>query len=166
MTQRSFTAIVAATIASLLHGCAMVDDKAMALLASSADAIVLINGRVLGGQLKVGIDHTGSLSVSQTAAVVPDKAVPTVGNPLSCAGQFRYTSTTAGQLDLRCSDGAVVALAVTMLAETRGYGFGQSPMGTVSLTFGMSPQEARAYLMVPPGKQLKPLPKAPFFEMQ
>ena len=41
----------------------------------------------------------------------------------------------------------------------------QSATGTVSLSFGLDPQSAKAYLIVPAGKRLQDLPKAPYFEL-
>jgi hypothetical protein len=158
-----------------LAACAWVDDKAMSMVASSADVLMVINGRLLLGELQLQIDHTGTLAV---ATPEPDKKPPVtpvsaaaskVAEPavmkLSCAGQFRYTSTTAGAVDLRCNDGTSVDVGVAMLSSTRGYGYGQTAEGPVSMTFGLTPQAARSYLVVPPGKQLKTLPKSPFFEI-
>lgn len=83
----------------------------------------------------------------------------------SCSGRFRYTSSTAGAIDLRCNDGTSVDLTVALLSATRGYGYGQNAAGPASMTFGLTPQAARAYLLVPTGKQLKDVAKAPFLEL-
>jgi hypothetical protein len=88
----------------------------MALVASSADAIVLVNGQLHFGDLRIRTDRTGMLAV---AVPEPDKPPPTapssagfsVGNDAttpstapraSCAGRFRYVFTKAGVVDLRC----------------------------------------------------------------
>ncbi len=162
--------IAAACTTLLLSACAMVDDKAQTLFATNTDAIALVNGQLLVGKLQLAIDHTGTLSLWQPD---PGPTIPasgamvaeTTGTRTSCTGRFRYSSTTAGSVDLRCNDGTSVELTVALLSETRGYGYGQNPTGPASMTFGLAPQAARAYLLVPAGKQLKELKKAPFFEL-
>jgi len=73
----------------------------------------------------------------------------------SCVGRFRYTGTTMGSMDLRCNNGATADLRMALMGETRGYGYGQTATGgPASLTFGLSPAEARAHLTVPAGRQL------------
>jgi hypothetical protein len=151
----------------------MVDDKAQALFASTSDAIALVNGQLLVGKLQIGIDHTGTLLLAQPApAPVPKAAASgttsstaTNISRTSCSGRFRYTSSTAGAVDLRCNDGTSVDMTIALLSVTRGYGYGQNAAGPASMTFGLTPQAARAYLLVPAGKQLKDAATAPFLEL-
>ncbi|MCF8168686.1 MAG: hypothetical protein K9K38_16005 [Rhodoferax sp.] len=170
---------------SALAACALVDERAMWLVSTSAPAILLVNGQVLVGSLNIRIDHTGSLSVAhavpepvaaatgprtQAAAAtagtgVQAQAVVAAIPRVSCVGQFRFVATTAGTVDVRCSDGTTAVLNVALLSERSGYGYGPSAGGPVSLTFGLEPQAAKAYLQVPPGKRLHELPKSPFFEV-
>ena len=176
MNQRNIAnTLMMACIAVLSVACAKIDDKAMSWVSSTSDAILLVNGRVMVGDVRFRIDHTGTLSVAQPEPPLKaDEAAPPEADttaveakePMAnCVGRFRYTSTTAGTVDLRCSDGTVAELLVVMLSEIRGYGYGQSAAGPVSLTFGLAPQVAKAYLRVPPGKRLKELAASPFFEL-
>ncbi len=68
---------------------------------------------------------------------------------------MHYTARNLGIMDLNCKDGANSDVRVALIGETRGYGYGQTTKGLSSLTFGMSPTEARAHLTVPAGKQLQ-----------
>ena len=88
-------------------------------------------------------DRTGRVTFSGTAP-----------GALGCAGGFRYTASLAGTVDLRCNDGSEVGIQVTMLSETRGYGYGSLGGQTVSLVFGLSGADSRAYLRLPPGMKL------------
>jgi hypothetical protein len=67
---------------------------------------------------------------------------------------MRYTASHSGTIDLSCSDGTTTQLRYTLLTETRGYATGANAAGPVSLAFGLSPQDARAFLTVPAGKRL------------
>ena len=173
MKQGLIARVVLVCMGMTMAACAKIDDKAMSLVATSPDAILLVNGKLLFGALQIRIDHTGTLSVEQPLATTQDparapaasSAVETRQLRASCAGRFRYTSSTAGSIDLHCTDGTSLELNVAMLTQTQGYGYGQSAAGTVSLSFGMSPQSAKAFLVVPPGKRLQELPSAPFFEL-
>jgi hypothetical protein len=69
---------------------------------------------------------------------------------------MRYTATNAGEMDLRCNDGTQVAVQTTQITETRGYGYGSTPEGTVSVTFGLAEEDAKAFLRLPAGKTLEP----------
>ena len=165
--------VAALGMTGLLSACAMVDDKAQSLFATTSDAIALVNGQLLVGKLQIGIDHTGTLLLTQPAPAPAPKtaasgttATSADNTPrTSCSGRFRYTSSTAGAVDLRCNDGTTVELTIAMLSVTRGYGYGQSAVGPASMTFGLTPQAARAYLLVPAGKQLKDVAIAPFLDL-
>ncbi len=173
MKQRLLARGVLVCVGLFVAACAKIDDKAMALVATSPDAILLVNGQLLFGALQIRIDHTGTLSVEQPLPAVQDPGKKPVAvasaEPMparfSCAGRFRYTATTAGSIDLHCNDGTALELNVAMITQTQGYGYGQSATGTVSLSFGLDPQSAKAYLIVPAGKRLQDLPKAPYFEL-
>ena len=169
MNHASTHSVAALCAAGLLSACAMVDDKAQALFASTSDAIALVNGQLLVGKLQIGIDHTGTLLLTQPVPVAAASGTQSAGTTsaprTSCSGRFRYTSSTAGAIDLRCNDGTSVDLTVALLSVTRGYGYGQNAAGPASMTFGLTPQAARAYLLVPAGKQLKDAAKAPFLEL-
>ena len=130
-------------VALMLCGCAKVNDKTLGWFSSSADAYVIVNGQVLSGTLVLIPDRTGRLSVSSESGPIT-----------SCSGGMRHTATHAGAIDLRCNDGSDATLEFTLITETRGYAYGKTAQGQVSLTFGIPPEEARAFLTVPEGKKL------------
>lgn len=128
-----------------LCACAKVNDGAMRLVSTKVDAYLIVNGQLLTGDVLLIPDRTGRVSFSANTG--------TIG---SCSGVLRYTATNAGELDLRCNDGTQVALQTTLMSETRGYGYGNTTLGPASVAFGLSEQDARAFLTVPPGKTLAP----------
>ena len=127
----------------VLGGCARVNDLTMRTFATSAQSRAVIGNTVLTGSTTLYADRTGTVDL---------KAGGDQG--LSCMGTMRYTSTSKGVVNLRCSDGLEVQLAFTALTETSGHGQGRYPGGTASLTYGLDAEGARAWLLAPAGKQL------------
>ncbi len=144
---RLLLAGIALALPLVFGGCAMVNDKALRLFSSSANAYAIVNGQLLQGNMTFLPDRTGNLTLAT------DK-----GAMRSCSGQVRYESTTGGSIDLRCNDGATSQLRYSLLSETRGYAYGPTangPMtGAASLTFGLTAAQAVAYLTVPTDKKL------------
>lgn len=121
-------------------GCAKINDASRRLLASSAPALAIVNGSLLSGKVMVFTDRTGTVALE--------------GDGLSCSGHQRYTATRGGVFSLKCSDGNDVQLNFVALAETSGHARGRNARGPVSLTYGLSPSEAAAYLDIPPGQRM------------
>lgn len=161
------TLAVAAPLVALLSACADINDTGLAMLATRVQAYAVVNEQLVQGEMTLYTDRTG------TVALRVEMAKPAADNPFdfmapakpverpaerpilnSCLGRFRYTATTYGVIDLRCNEGSTAELRMALIGETRGYGYGQTATGQVSLTFGMAPTEARAHLTAPPGKQL------------
>ena len=145
----------------LLAGCADLNDTGMAAFSIRVQAYAVVDEQLVQGEMVLFPDHTGTVAM-RAEPMVPSgfaeaASAPKPGGkaPLtSCVGRLRYAATTVGTIDLRCNDGAVADLRMALIGESRGYGYGQTATGLVSLTFGMTPVEARAHLTVPPGKQL------------
>lgn len=139
-------ALATTAVLAGLAGCADLNDTGLAALSTRVQAYAVVDEQLVQGEMVLFPDHTG------TVALRADPA----GKPMltSCVGRLRYTATTLGSIDLRCNDGAVADLRMALIGDTRGYGYGQTATGLASLTFGMTPVEARAHLTVPPGKQL------------
>lgn len=136
----------------ILSACARVNDTGLRLVSTPRDAILLINGQALRGQVMLVPDRTGRVSF------VAEPPAPT--NPISaCHGNLRYTATNAGVMDVRCSDGTQASLQFSLITETRGFAYGSTDAGTVSLTFGLPDEEAMAYLRPPAGKKVVINPK-------
>ncbi len=151
-----------ATLLAVLAGCADLNDTGLAALATRVPAFAIVNEQLVQGEMTLFPDHTGTVTLrGQTAPSVGADGVAVAGPASagkvvlsSCVGRLRYTATTMGSIDLRCNDGSVTDLRMALIGETRGYGYGQTAAGLVSLTFGLSPVEARAHLTVPPNRQL------------
>lgn len=147
-----------ALLVSALGGCAKLEDRARYYLSSSATVYAVVGGRLLQGEAQLYSDRTATLSADTGLSVAP---------AVHCAGRMRRTGTTAANVDLRCSDGTEMSIPVVMLAEAQGYGL--SPNGAApaaSLTFGLEPAKAVAYLRAPAGQQIVTLPQKPFIEMR
>lgn len=139
----------------LLAGCANLNDAGMATMASHVSAFAIVNEQLVQGEMTLFPDHSGSVALRSDATGTAPAPQPAGKATLSsCVGRLRYTSTTMGSVDLRCNDGSVANLRMALIGETRGYGYGQTASGLASLTFGMTPTEARAHLTVPPNRQL------------
>jgi hypothetical protein len=124
-------------------GCAKVNDKTLGLFATGVDGYVIISGQLLTGDVVLIPDRTARLTFSAISGPVT-----------TCAGTMRHTASNGGMIDLRCNNGAVAQLQFTLITETRGYAYGKTGEGPVSLTFGLPPNDARAFLTVPDGKKL------------
>lgn len=143
MSTRRFAQLLLLSILALLAGCAMVNDRAWRLFSSPTDALAVVNGQLLRGKVKLVPDRTGTLTLEANDGAITN-----------CFGGLRFTATQAGSMDLRCNDGSSAELQFTLLSEARGYAYGQTAQGPVSLTFGLSDADARAYLKLPEGKKL------------
>jgi len=145
------TLAASAVLAALLSGCADLNDTALAAVATRVPAHAIVNEQLVQGEMTLFPDHTGTVTLR--GDVQPGAGAAKIILS-SCVGRLRYTATTMGSIDLRCNDGSVADLRMALIGDTRGYGYGQTATGLASLTFGMTPVEARAHLTVPPGKQL------------
>jgi hypothetical protein len=154
MKKLQYAGILVASVAWGLTGCAQVSEVSGLLFSTTVPAIALVNGQLLQGEVLLLNDRSGRATLKSSAKP------PTTGSSAeknfvsSCIGQLRYTSTVAGVLDLRCDGGVQTELRFTMLSETRGYAYGQTPHVAVSLTYGLTSDEAKAYLKLPANKQL------------
>lgn len=128
---------------SLLWGCAKVNDVGMRLVSSKSEAYLIIHGQLLAGEVLLIPDRTGRASFASDKGAIR-----------SCSGGMRYTSTNGAEIDLRCSDGSQVALQTTLVSETRGYGYSSTTQGQTSVAFGLSAQDASAFLIAPSGMTL------------
>jgi hypothetical protein len=105
--------------------------------------IAILNDNLYTGEAVAHIDRTGAIAL-RSAANPKDR----------CVGSFRFTSLKTGLADMRCDDGAEAQLSFNALSAFSGYGYGSTPRGPASFTFGLSPEEAAVRLTVPQGKKL------------
>lgn len=125
----------------LLGGCARSYDMTAKLLASDVPVHAVVGERVLSGRALLYADRTATLTLD--AAGEPS---------LNCMGTMRYTATNGGVVSLRCSDGVQARFPFAALGEISGHG--RAAQGNVSLTYGLEPEPARAWLTPPAGKRL------------
>jgi hypothetical protein len=143
MPVRRFASVLMPVALGALCGCAKINDYAAWPLTSSIDAVAIVNTQLLQGDVRLVPDRTGRVTLSAVQGPIT-----------SCVGVLRFTGTTAGAIDLRCNDGSAVDMQFAMLSEVRGYAYGLTSSGPVSLTFGLPNTEARAYLKVPSDRKL------------
>jgi hypothetical protein len=137
--------VLLSLLTALLSSCARVNDTGLRLVSTKRDAYLIVNEQLLTGDVLLVPDRTGRVSFSSEKGAIS-----------SCSGSLRYTGTSSGEVDLRCSDGVQVTLQTTLLSETRGYAYGSTARGPSSLVFGLPEQDVRAFLTVPSGMKLAP----------
>lgn len=162
---RTLTALgLMGTLLTQVAGCADLNDTGLAALATRVQAYAMVNNQLVQGEMTLYPNHTGTVALRAEMAEAASTGIDLNASPPkpversilnSCMGRFRYTATTYGAIDLRCNDGSSADLQMALIGETRGYGYGHTAAGLASLTFGMGPTEARAYLTTPPGKLLQ-----------
>lgn len=158
----AYFSIVASALVALLAGCADLNDTGLAVLATRVSAHAIVNEQLVQGEMTLFADHTGTVTLrgqtmpSDGSGGLALPAQPPSGKLAlnSCVGRLRYTATNTGSIDLRCNDGSVAELRMALIGESRGYGYGHTATGLVSLTFGLTAVEARAHLTVPANRQL------------
>lgn len=122
-------------LALLLCGCAKVNDAGLRLVSTKVDAWLIVNGQQLSGTVLLVPDRSGRVSFSADQGAIT-----------GCSGGLRYTATNSAAIDLHCNDGTQVDLQATLLSETRGYGYGNTAQGPSSIAFGLSEEDARAFM--------------------
>ena len=114
-------------------------------LLSASGAVIAI----LAGELFVG-EAVGHLNGAGTLAIHSQK------DPrLTCRGQFTSSAELGGSGQMQCSDGATATFSFNRLNIFRGYGIGNFSRGAMSFAYGLTAEEARPYLTLPEGKQLR-----------
>ena len=126
-----------------LVGCAKINDAGLRLVSTKADAYAIVKGQVLSGAVVLVPDRTGHVTLGSD----PDAVT-------ACAGGLRFTAVNSGLIDLHCGDGSDAQLTFSLLSDTRGYAYGLVGNDPISLVFGMSDQDAPAYLRPPAGRKL------------
>jgi hypothetical protein len=128
-------------LALSLAGCAKISDLSQKALSSTAPALAVVNETLLSGEVEFFIDRKGTVRLQADSG-------------LACVGGLRYTASRAGIIHLQCSDGSESRLDFVALSETRGHASGRSAQGLATLAYGLTPNDAAAYLTLPPGKRL------------
>ena len=104
---------------------------------------------IMGGELFLG-EAEGHISGAGTLAIHSQK------NPrLTCSGKFTSSAELGGKGQLRCTDGKTSTFKFERMTIRRGHGTGSFGKGTMSFSYGLTADEAKPYLKLPKGKQLK-----------
>ena len=140
---RIYIAVAVVGMADWFVGCAKINDVGLRLVSTKTDAYAIVKGQVLSGNVTLVPDRTGHV----TLGTDPDAAT-------SCAGGLRFTAVNSGLIDLHCGDGSDGQLNFSLLSDARGYAYGLIQNDPVSLVFGLSDQDAPAYLRPPAGRRL------------
>jgi hypothetical protein len=128
-------------LALSLAGCAKISDLSQKVLSTTAPALAVVNETLLSGEVEFFINRTGNVTLQADSG-------------LKCMGGLRYTASRNGSVNLQCSDGSDVKLEFAALSETRGHASGRGAQGPATLTYGLAPSDAAAYLVLPPGRRL------------
>ncbi len=141
---------VVCLIALCLNGCVSVGEKFNSVLASNAAAAAVVDGRILQGQ--------ASFTSEREATVL----LQSVAEPsLTCFGPLRYSASSAGSVFLTCNNGLSVTVAFRSLSALSGQGRGLLGRSEFSLTYGLEPLQAAAFLGVAPERLIPPAGTAP-----
>ena len=127
-----------ACMALCVSGCTTVDETALAMFASNAQASALFAGRVMLGNASFTRAREGTLQLQSVDAP-----------GLACFGPMRLTASSSGVANMSCSDGQTVAIPFQVLSPLRGAGRLQVGGVDYALTYGLAPDMAAAFLGLP-----------------
>ena len=104
---------------------------------------------IMANDLFLG-EAEGHLSGAGTIAIHSQR------NPdVTCAGQFTSSAELGGSGQLRCSNGTTGTYHFKRLSLEKGYGVGNYHRSSMSFTYGLTSDESKPYLKLPPGKKLE-----------
>src|SRR5471030_2874162 len=99
--------------------------------------IAILAGDLFLGKVERNLDGPGSIWMQSRSK--PD---------ITCRGQFTYSTQLGDAGNMRCSDGATGTIQFQHVSVGLGYGTGSSSDGPMSLTYGLSANEAAPYLQL------------------
>lgn len=116
---------------------------AAGLFSSTRPVIAIFADTLYQGEAVGNYDGSGTIKIQSRTQ--PD---------VSCNGQFTSSAELGGTGELKCSDGSTATIKFQRLSIFSGYGTGDSSLGTMSFTYGLSVIESEPYLDLPSGKAL------------
>ena len=125
-------------LAAALVGCVSSVNKVQGWLSSNADALAVIDGRILHGEVNFAHEREGSVHVQTTQ-----------GAELNCSGQLRYTATNSGVINLFCDNKHQFTLVFQELSAVSGAAGTRPGEPNAALTYGLKPDKAAGFLGVP-----------------
>ncbi|MCK9387662.1 MAG: hypothetical protein M0Q22_04605 [Sulfuritalea sp.] len=114
------------------------------LFSATGPVIVILAGDLFLGQATGYLDGSGTMTIQS-------RSPPYV----NCRGQSTSSSELGGVGDMQCTDGVTATFQFLRLSRASGYGTGSSDRGSISFTYGLSPDESGPYLKLPEGKALR-----------
>jgi hypothetical protein len=104
---------------------------------------------IMANDLFLG-EAEGHLSGAGTIAIRSQR------NPdVTCVGEFTSSAALGGSGQLLCSNGTAGDYRFKRLSLVKGYGAGSYHQHSMSFTYGLTADESRPYLKLPPGKKLE-----------
>jgi len=114
------------------------------LISKTGPVIAILAGHLFLGEAEGHLDGAGTI------------AVQSQGSPkVTCSGHFTSSAEHGGRGEMRCSDGVTGIYRFKRLSLEKGYGAGTYGRGSMSFTYGLTADESRPYLKLPPGKKLE-----------
>lgn len=104
---------------------------------------------IMDNDLFVG-EAVGHLSGAGTIAIHSQRK-PGV----TCLGKFTSSAELGGSGQMQCSNGATGTYHFERLSMEKGYGAGRYNQRPMSFTYGLTADESKPYLKLPPGKKLE-----------
>ncbi|HEY1460543.1 MAG TPA: hypothetical protein VGH59_10870 [Casimicrobiaceae bacterium] len=142
--QTTLRIFVASIVFATSAACeAIAEEVPMGLFTVTLPVIAILNDNLYIGDAVAHVNRTGTITLR---SVLDPKD--------RCVGSFRFTSLKTGLADMRCDDGVEAQLSFNALSVFSGYGYGSTPKGPASFTFGLGAEEAAAHLTVPQGRKL------------
>jgi hypothetical protein len=112
------------------------------LFSRTEKVIAILADDLFTGEAEGHLGGTGTLAIRSQKD--PD---------LTCVGRFVATDL-GGSGQMHCSDGATATFDFRRLSLFRGHGVGSFSRGSMSFAYGLTAEEAGAYLKLPQGKKL------------
>ena len=117
--------------------------SAAGLLSATGPVIAILGGELFLGEAEGHLSGAGTLAIHSQRK--PD---------LTCLGEFTSSAELGGKGQLKCTDGTTATFQFKRLTVRRGHGVGRFGRGSMSFTYGLTPEEAGRYLKLPKGKKL------------
>ncbi len=148
---------VAAALALLATASCTVSTR-LGMRVASAPVFLVLDGVLFTGEAKGFADRTALITAESVESAGTGGAAGAAGSaaavPLQCAGDLRMASDITGSVDLRCNNGKDTRLSFKLLAPAQGFGYNLPERTSASITFGMVPERAVAYLLAPEGRRI------------
>ena len=114
------------------------------LFSATGPVIVILAGDLFLGQATGYLDGSGTMTIQSRSP-----------SNVTCRGQSTSSAELGGIGDMQCTDGVTATFQFLRLSRVTGYGTGTSSRGSISFTYGLSPDESGPYLKLPEGKTLR-----------